>query len=395
MIDKIKNNTKIKLISLMSAIVLWLYVMAVVDPEETKLIEDLPIAINNMSELKANDLVLYPDTELTTDLYVTGKLSNLQKIKAQDIHIYGEISNPIEGKNQLFLRASISERVSHEFKTNVIIVSLEKVIEEKRSIDVNIEGATKEKIVEEMNLNEDSIKVSGPRSLVQQVQKVVGKVDIKNQNNDFSQEVKLVPVDDKGKEVVGVTLENEYVTADLELLKQKTVPIEPRLKEGYETIENLKDYKLSQNTITIKGKGDVIDGIDKIYTQTIDLQSLINSENKDVLLDIPDGVTVENKFVSLIIDTVSTISSELSYTKDEIELKNNVNNIDITKLDIPETIKVTIEHTDDITNLAKSDIALYIDLSQSSQDGKYEIKYQSTYELKSVKIEPNMIELKQ
>lgn len=395
MIDKIKNNTKIKLISLMSAIVLWLYVMAVVDPEETKLIEDLPIIITNMSELKANDLVLYPDTELTTDLYLTGKLSNLQKIKAQDIHISGQIYNPIEGKNELYLRANISERVTHEFKTKVIIVSLEKVIEEKRSVDVNIEGATKDKIVENMNLSEESIKVSGPRSLVQQVQKVVGKVDIKSQNNDFSQQVKLVPVDDKGKEVVGVDLENEYITADFKLLKQKTVPIEPRLKEGYETIENLKDYKLSQNTITIKGKGEVIDGIDKIYTQIIDLQSLIDSDNKDVLLDIPQGVTVENKYVSLIIDTVSITSSDLSYTKDEIELKNNVNNIDITKLDIPETIKVTLEYTDDITNLTKSDIVLYIDLSQSSQDGKYEIKYQSTYEFKSVNVQPNMIELKQ
>ena len=33
--ERLSNNTKLKLISLLSAIVLWMYVMAVVDPEET------------------------------------------------------------------------------------------------------------------------------------------------------------------------------------------------------------------------------------------------------------------------------------------------------------------------------------------------------------------------
>ena len=40
MINKLKNNSKIKIISLLSAMVLWMYVMAIVDPEETKLFEN-------------------------------------------------------------------------------------------------------------------------------------------------------------------------------------------------------------------------------------------------------------------------------------------------------------------------------------------------------------------
>ena len=39
MINKLKENTKIKLISLLSALVLWIYVMAVEDPTETKTLE--------------------------------------------------------------------------------------------------------------------------------------------------------------------------------------------------------------------------------------------------------------------------------------------------------------------------------------------------------------------
>ena len=48
MIEILNKNTKIKIISLLSAIVLWMYVMAVVDTEDTKLIEEIPITITNI-----------------------------------------------------------------------------------------------------------------------------------------------------------------------------------------------------------------------------------------------------------------------------------------------------------------------------------------------------------
>ena len=41
MINKLKNNSKIKIISLLSAMVLWMYVMAIVDPEDTKIFENI------------------------------------------------------------------------------------------------------------------------------------------------------------------------------------------------------------------------------------------------------------------------------------------------------------------------------------------------------------------
>ena len=56
MIEILNKNTKIKIISLISAIVLWMYVMAVVDPEDTKLFEEIPITITNIHEI--NDLGL-------------------------------------------------------------------------------------------------------------------------------------------------------------------------------------------------------------------------------------------------------------------------------------------------------------------------------------------------
>ena len=41
------KNIKTKIISLVTAVALWLYVIAVVDPSEKKIIENIPITITN------------------------------------------------------------------------------------------------------------------------------------------------------------------------------------------------------------------------------------------------------------------------------------------------------------------------------------------------------------
>ena len=87
--NNMKRNTRIKLIALFTAIVLWMYVMAVVDPEDTKLFENVPVTVTNTDELQGDDLVVYPQSDLVTDIYITGKLSDLQKISEEDIHISG------------------------------------------------------------------------------------------------------------------------------------------------------------------------------------------------------------------------------------------------------------------------------------------------------------------
>lgn len=90
MINKLKNNTKIKLISLLSALVLWLYVMTVEDPVETRTFSDIPITITNISMLEDRGLTIYPKEELLADIAIKGNLSSLRPINKNNIYIYME-----------------------------------------------------------------------------------------------------------------------------------------------------------------------------------------------------------------------------------------------------------------------------------------------------------------
>lgn len=385
--ERLSNNTKLKLISLLSAIVLWMYVMAVVDPEETKLFEDIPVSITNLNDLSDKDLVIYPDTEVTTSVYVTGKLSTIQKMSKEDISVYGQINNPIEGKNEIYLKITPAQRVTYEFKNSIAIVNLEKIITENKKIEVEVTGNIKQDI-DTINLenNNEEVEVSGPRSLVEKVEKIEAILNSNKQTDDFDISLDLKPVDKKGNVVSGVELKTSSLNAKVTLLKEKTVPIKVNI-EG----ENTENYKLSQDTVYIKGKRELVDKIEYISTQPINLSSIPKNTTMDISLIIPNGITSNIKSVSATLNISNSLTSEFIYNSNEVKIKNNVNNIDTSNIKIPDTITVNIEY-DDTEEIDKQDITLYIDLSKENSSGKYDIDYESNYDIKSVQITPNTTE---
>ena len=390
MINKLKNNSKIKIISLLSAMVLWMYVMAIVDPEETKLFENIPVTITNKNELNERDLVIYPEQDLTTNIYVTGKLSNLKKVTKDDINVYGQINNPLEGNNEIYLKVSTSQRVNYDFKNPVMIVTLEKIISEDKSIKVDITGSGKNNVDNIMlQDNIDKVSISGPRSLVNKVKRVVGTVKVNGELNDFSQSIKLEPVDANGKVVEGIELEKDSVNVNITLLTQKTVPITLKLSDNGESGVN---YTMSQNTVTIKGKKDIVDSINDIETQPVKLSEISPGTSKDIYLQVPSGITIETKYITIKKNSEENAVEVYTYTAKDIEIRNNIENIDKSKIKIPNSINVSIEHLQSVGSINKDDIKLYIDLNEVSlEDNTCKIKYESIYEIKKINIDPDTV----
>lgn len=394
MINKLKNNSKIKIISLLSAMVLWMYVMAIVDPEETKLFENIPVTITNKNELNERDLVIYPEQDLTTNIYVTGKLSNLKKVTKDDINVYGQINNPLEGNNEIYLKVSTSQRVNYDFKNPVMIVTLEKIISEDKSIKVDITGSGKNNVDNIMlQDNIDKVSVSGPRSLVNKVKRVVGTVKVNGELNDFSQSIKLEPVDANGKVVEGVELEKDSVNVNITLLTQKTVPITLKLSDNSESGVN---YTMSQNTVTIKGKKDIVDSINDIETQPVKLSEILPGTSKDIYLQVPSGITIETKYITIKKNSEENAVAEYTYTAENIEIRNNTENIDKSKIKFPNSINVSIEYLQSIGSINKDDIKLYIDLNEVSlEDNTCKIKYESIYEIEKINIDPDIVTIEE
>ena len=394
MIERLHKNTKIKIISLLSAIVLWMYVMAVVDPEDTKLYENIPITITNLNEIKDLGLVVDPDDNLVTSVYIKGKLSDLQKISANNIEVYGTVSNPIEGQNQLYLRASVNDKVTTEFKSDTIVINLEKSIEEEKNITVNITGVYKDN-VDKVDLDKTKVVVSGPRSSVDSVKYVQATFDANKESVDTkSTELELKALDSEMNEVDHVTLEFNKVTAKVSYFQQKQVKINPIFSSNESNLVQDQDFTIIPSEINIKGKSDVINNIDSINTKMINVDEL-GTNNKIVDLDIPDGINADKDSVTIkLINKNKTQNSTFTYSGDDITLLNNEEDVSINDFEIPDDIIVKIQYDNDSDRISKNDLKLYLDLSEGVVSGtRYAITH-NDINAKSITIEPSYITAK-
>lgn len=394
MIERLHKNTKIKIISLLSAIVLWMYVMAVVDPEDTKLYENIPITITNLNEIKDLGLVVDPDDNLVTSVYIKGKLSDLQKISANNIDVYGTVSNPIEGQNQLYLRASVNDKVTTEFKSDTIVINLEKSIEEEKNITVNITGVYKDN-VDKVDLDKTKVVVSGPRSSVDSVKYVQATFDANKESVDTkSTELELKALDSEMNEVDHVTLEFNKVTAKVSYFQQKQVKINPIFSSNESNLVQNQDFTIIPSEINIKGKSDVINNIDSINTKIINVDEL-GTNNKIVDLDIPDGINADKDSVTIkLINKNKTKNSTFIYSGDDISLLNNEEDVSINDFEIPDDIIVKIQYDNNSDRISKNDLKLYLDLSEGIVSGtRYAITH-NDINVKSITIEPSYITAK-
>lgn len=394
MIEILHKNTKIKIISLLSAIVLWMYVMAVVDPEDTKLYENIPITITNLNEIKDLGLVVDPDDNLVTSVYIKGKLSDLQKISANNIDVYGTVSNPIEGQNQLYLRASVNDKVTTEFKSDTIVINLEKSIEQEKNIIVNITGVYKDN-VDKVDLEKTTVVVSGPRSIVDSVKYVQATFDANKEYSDTkSEELELRPLDSEKNEVDHVTLEFNKVTAKVSYFQQKQVRINPVFTGNESNLVQGEDFTITPSEINITGKSDEINTIDYIDTKEINADKL-GTNNEVVDLEIPEGINTDKNSVTIkLINKDKIKNSTFTYSGEDITLLNNKDDVSINDFKLPDEIIVKIKYDNDSDEISKSDLKLYLDLSEGFISGTRYVITHNDVNVKDITIEPSYITAK-
>lgn len=285
-----RGDIKYKIISVGAAIAVWLYVIAVVDPEDKKVIESIPITVTNQAEIERENFVIYPNENVTTDITVSGKLSELQKLNSNNVHVYGEIIRPVEGKNIVTLTSNISNRVSRELKDNTFVINLEKKISKKVPVKISISGVPKEEIYS-TNPEVELIKVSGPRTLVNRVAYVGATVKLEDKKgSETSQKVDLIAYDENGRQV-NVDISQRKISVMVKFIVEKRVSISIDYK-GSESDD--KNLFVVPNEVILRGENSQLQAIDKIKTEEIDDDKLKTVLGKKIKLIIPDSVKIKD-----------------------------------------------------------------------------------------------------
>jgi len=126
----LNSNTFYKIISIIIAIVLWAYVIQVMDPTKKETIKDVPVQLLNEESLTTRGLALSGEAKYTVDVTIEGKRADLAKITADDIIANADLFGFSLGKNYITVVVSAPDGIDVlEVRPSKINVTIEELIE--------------------------------------------------------------------------------------------------------------------------------------------------------------------------------------------------------------------------------------------------------------------------
>jgi YbbR domain-containing protein len=143
--------------------------------------------------------------------------------------------------------------------------------------------------------DDTSVTVSGPKSVVDRVAKVVASINIDSRTEDVDQSVHLVARSAEGELIQGVRIDPAITGITVDISQEKfsrPVTINPRITGAPAPGYNVISISVSPPTVTVSGSRELVNSISTIDTKSIDLDDASADVIKTVSLDLPTGAEI-------------------------------------------------------------------------------------------------------
>ena len=305
------NNWALKVISFVAAVIVWIYIIIVIDPSVDYTLKDVPIEYNE-ELLTEQGLSIVSDIKPTVEIKLRGSRKKLYNIDSDKVIAKADLSNIDKiGDYRLNVRVSIiNEYVDIvSVKPDVVDVTVDKIIERRENIQVESVGSLAEGFeAGEVQLSSESVLLKGASSLVNNIAKAVVYLNYNDAKYDITSTEKIVLLDYSGNviESSDITKDIDAVNVVCPVLERKNVDV--ALNSG-NTLPLGYKVEISPNILTVYAKSDVISDITSVSTEYVDLSNLRGAE-KHVQLIIPDGVQVRGGITSVTVKVTPDVPEE-------------------------------------------------------------------------------------
>lgn len=392
-----RENVKAKLICILFAFMMWIYVMSYDNPVITSEHREIPVTISNMKDIKAAELVLAPDTKLTTKVVLKGRRKNVLEAERDGFKAQGIISEPKEGSNVLKLELNMENTyVNYSLSPHTISVVLERDVLEQKPVVVDTQGSLIPSLrIEKMQTNPSNIYVGGPKSLVDKTVALRVSMDITGNTKDFSKKLQVTPVDKEGNIVEGLKLNEESVFIHATVVESKKVPVQLKVVGKEEGDERLSGYTITPSEIEISGPSEIVGVVSEVFTEEININELLKQSKYLSGLALPDKLQSSTKEVTISVSSEKLMVKEFEISKDKLTVRGGQLQDFSENNKIPDRIRVKVVFSGEAGNIiTEDDISLYVEMKDVEKNPanvpiKAEIK--KTYE--TIEITPVDIDL--
>ncbi len=300
-IKMITNNFGLKILAVVFACVLWLAVVNIDDPVTTRSFTTTVSVENNDYLTGIGKYYEIVNNSNTITFKVSGKRSYLERMSNSDFRAIADlelIENlervPIEITPQRY-----NSYVTIASKVYYLELAVEDLVSRPYVISVETEGNPMDQhALGEMSVSPTLLRVSGPASVIETIDKAVATVNVENMAQDMTDSVIPVLYDKEGKEVdtKDLSFNIQNVMVSVKILDVKEVPLNFQtsgtLQEGYEYV----DMEYKPETVQIKGVSSVLNTINNITVpeEVLDLTDATGDIEKEVDISayLPEGATL-------------------------------------------------------------------------------------------------------
>lgn len=400
---KITDNLSLKIMSVAVAVVVWLIVVNIDNPVGTNYYTITNVELINKEYVESSDTIgkmcMPEEDQDTVRVAITADKKTRDKIRVSDISAVADLQQAVSlDTNPVMVPITVICSVSGigpgDIKVTPQNLSVNLDEKETQEFVVNVtRGDTKpgkDYEVGSLTANPEKVRITGPKSLVNKIDKVNAAIELNGKTQDFTQEVTLSIIDKNQEalsdsEMNSLRIENNaqvIVTAKLWKIRQGV-----KISAGYvgTPAEGYQAgmIKTVPDTISVAGSTEGLetlaanDNVITIPSESIDISGESSDVEKKISLKdlLPDNVKLTSDSSEDVWVTVSILpegSREFSFPTKEIEVKNKADDLQVTF----ETAQIAIRIKSDSKDLddldVTKDIKASIDL-EDKEEGNYEV----------------------
>jgi len=312
------DNEKVLLVvSLLIAVVLWMVVISDRNPTDTDVLRAIPVTHINAENVEASGLNVISMSADSTDVKISGRLTELQNISRQNVAATIDMSQ-IYSPGYYDLPISITQTKSgisvESFEPKSVTVRIDYIETNKRDVEVRFTGTLPEGIeISDAKPAVSSVTIEGPEKTVDSIVKAVATVDVSEVTDSGTVNSPIKLLDASGMEITDseIKVSSASTTVDLTVVRLKTVPIQVILSGEVDVAGSGISVNSTPAQIVIKGAKDIIEAVEKIDTEAI-----LHIPESDAVISaallLPDGIASETESVNVAFTIEQTVENDIN-----------------------------------------------------------------------------------
>ena len=333
---KLTNNISLKILSVFLAIMLWLVVINVSDPEKTTTISNIPITIINADAITGQEKVYEIISGARASVQVTGPRTIIDSLDSKSFKATADLSKlsltGAVGVDVELVKTAYKSKVDIDVKTTMK-VTVEDLLHKEFVAEVSDRGNLAEGyVIYERKMAESVVEVIAPQSVMATIAKVCVVVDVTDAKEDFSVNAKFQAYDYRGSVINAERNDIKFsvpsTKVDVTVYPVKQIPFVYEIDKEKYPDAIITATNISRENLVIVGKAENLSKIDKIVLDTSNL--VITPEKNSYELSyslknlLPEGVYVygEDKSVSIKVETDAIITKSFSVPVNDIAIKS-------------------------------------------------------------------------